>query len=252
MGVYDQEGFAYRFDWGPPGVRALAPGAGAVIIVDVLSFTTAVDVALAAGALVVPARAHDDDAVGLAQARGSVVAARERSASAPSLSPASLQRLTPGTRLVLPSPNGAVCSLLADRLGDAPVLAACLRNARAVATAARRAAGDRHVAVIAAGERWADDGAPLRPAAEDLWGAGAILAALDPAHAATHPRCSPEAAAARAAFVAVRPRLAEDLADTASGRELVARGFAADVVLAGELDVSPLVPRLAGGAFTRT
>ncbi len=249
MGVFEQEGFAYTFDWGPHGVHALAPAAGVVVVIDVLSFTTAVDVAVAAGAQVVPAPGHDDEVTRLAQRRGSVVAARERSLAAPSLSPSSLQRLAAGTRLVLPSPNGATVALLADRLGTAVVFAACLRNARAVAAAARRAAGDRPIAVIAAGERWAGDGT-LRPAAEDLWGAGAVLAALDPAAAASGVRCSPEAAAARAAFVGVRPRLADDLPDTASGRELVARGFAVDVALAAQLDVSPLAPRLAGGAFT--
>lgn len=249
MGVFDQEGFAYTFDWGPPGARALAPRAGAVVVVDVLSFTTAVDVAVAAGAQVVPAPGHDDEMVRLAHERGATVAARERSLAVPSLSPGSLRRLRAGTRLVLPSPNGATVALLADRLGTAPVFAACLRNARAVAAAARRAAGDRPVAVIAAGERWADDGG-LRPAAEDLWAAGAVLAALDPAAAVSVPRCSPEAAAARAAFVAVRPRVADELPGTASGRELVARGFEVDVALAAELDVSPLAPRLEGGAFS--
>ena len=177
-----QTGFAYRFDWGTAGARALVPGAGAVVVVDVLSFTTCVDVALAAGAAVVPARGHDTDATEVARRLGSVVAARQRSLAAPSLSPSSLRRLSPGTRLVLPSPNGATVALAVASLTSAPVFAGCFRNARA-------------------------------------------------------------------AFVAARPRLAEAVAESASARELAERGFAADVGLAVELDVSPLAPRLDRGAF---
>ncbi len=76
-----------------------------------------------------------------------------------------------------------------------------------------------------------------------------MLAALDPAAAISAPGCSPEAAAARAAFVAARPRLAAVLADSVSGRELVASGRADDVAEAAEHDVSHAVPVLRDGAF---
>ena len=247
MGAFEQEGFAYRFEWGVTGARALAPGAGAVVVVDVLSFSTCVDVAVAAGAEVVPAAGHDDDVAELARRRGSVVASRVRSLAAPSLSPSSLRRLTPGTRLVLPSPNGATVALAAATAGTAPVFAGCFRNARAVAAAARRAAGQAAVVVLAAGERWPDGS--LRAAVEDELAAGAVLAALDPAGAASGARCSPEAGAARGAFVAARPRLAEVVRECASARQLAEQGFAGDVELALELDVSPLAPRLERGAF---
>jgi len=94
---------------------------------------------------------------------------------------------------------------------------------------------------VAAGERWPDGS--LRPAVEDLWGAGAVLAALGPEGA------SPEAEAAMAAFDAVRTRLPESLAACASGRELVGAGFAEDVVVAAAHDVSAVIPALAGDAF---
>jgi 2-phosphosulfolactate phosphatase len=96
--------------------------------------------------------------------------------------------------------------------------------------------------VIAAGER-------SRPAVEDLLGAGAVLAALDPAAAISPPCCSPDAAAARAAFVAARPRLSEVVASCDSARELVGRGLADDVSEATALDASTAVPLLQDGAF---
>src|SRR3954468_7256464 len=101
-----QDGFAYRFDWGPNGLRTLAPGTEVLVLVDVLRFTTAVCAALEAGATVLPYRWADDGAPEYAAANGAVLAGiRER--GEPSLSPTDLLRLEPGTRLVLPSPNGS-------------------------------------------------------------------------------------------------------------------------------------------------
>ncbi|MEO5901809.1 MAG: 2-phosphosulfolactate phosphatase, partial [Ilumatobacteraceae bacterium] len=105
------------------------------------------------------------------------------------------------------------------------------------------------IALIAAGERWHGTTGPLRAAVEDLLGAGAILAALDPAASISSPGCSPEAAAARAAFVAARPRLYESLAACASGRELIQRGWSDDVATAAALDVTTAVPLLTAEGF---
>ncbi len=97
------------------------------------------------------------------------------------------------------------------------------------------------MSVVAAGERWPDG--QLRPAVEDLWGAGAVLAALGGRDA------SPEAGAAVAAFRTVEAGLAEALLSCASGRELVDAGFAGDVELAAAHGVSQVVPVLYGDAF---
>jgi 2-phosphosulfolactate phosphatase len=100
--------------------------------------------------------------------------------------------------------------------------------------------------VVATGERWRYDGTltgSLRPAVEDLAGAGAILAALAPLDP------SPEAVAAMAVFDAALPSLERFLADCASGKELCGRGFAADVELAAQLDISPTVLHFKDGAF---
>jgi 2-phosphosulfolactate phosphatase len=244
--VPEQDGFAYRFGWGADGLAALAPCAAAVVIVDVLRFTSAVSAAVEAGASVIPARWADEQAAAVAAASGALLAGR-REDGEPSLSPADLLTLRPGTRLVLPSPNGATLAARARRHGASAVLAGCFRNAAATARRAHELASGSPIAVIAGGERTADG--VWRPAVEDLLGAGAVLAALDPAGAVGAPRCSPEAAAARAAFVAARPLLADALLDCTSGRELVAIGFADDVHTSAALDVTDLAAQLVDGAF---
>src|SRR5262249_27949940 len=141
-----QEDWAYRFEWGPAGLAALAPGADVVVLVDVLSFTTGVDVAASRGASVRPVAL---DAV--PTGRLVAVPRDEVSAEQPfSLSPVSLTALRPGEEIVLPSPNGATLAAAARDAGAHVVLAGCLRNASAVAQAASRRGS---VAVVAAGER---------------------------------------------------------------------------------------------------
>jgi 2-phosphosulfolactate phosphatase len=231
---FDQSASHARCEWGSAGLAACLPGSAAVVIVDVLSFCTAVEVAVSRGARVFPYRARDESAADFAQAHQALLASSDRAAGY-SLSPASLRDLPPGTRLVLPSPNGSTLSL---NTGGAATYAGCLRNAAAVAWAAAQHAGP--VTVIAAGERWLDGS--LRPAIEDWIGAGAILSHLPGSR-------SPEAALAVATFEAARDQLEDWLAGCGSGRELIARGCAADVTLAAELDVSKAVPRLVAGAF---
>jgi 2-phosphosulfolactate phosphatase len=245
-----QTGFAYRFDWGPNGLRTLAPHADVVVIVDVLRFTTAVCAAAEARCTVMPYRWADDGAAAFAAARDAVLAGRREDGGL-SLSPTDLLQATPGSRIVLPSPNGSALSMAARDLGAHHVLAGCLRNAAAVAARARDLAshGAGIIAIIGAGERWRGATGPLRPAVEDLIGAGAILAALDPAASISSPGCSPEAAAARAAFVAARPRLHETLISTSSGRELLSLGWADDIAAAAALDVATVAPELVDGEF---
>lgn len=96
------------------------------------------------------------------------------------------------------------------------------------------------VAVIPAGERWPDG--TLRPAVEDLIGAGAILRHLAGA-------ASPEARAGIAMFEGLAERVEAVLFEGASGRELADNGYAEDVRLASELDVSDAVPRLVDQAY---
>jgi 2-phosphosulfolactate phosphatase len=66
--------------------------------------------------MVYPYRWRDAMAAAYAQCLGAMLAQRRRSASGYSLSPTSLLNMPAGTRLVLPSPNGAVLSTLAGPL----------------------------------------------------------------------------------------------------------------------------------------
>jgi len=230
-----QRAHRVRFDWGPMGLRTLAPDVDVVVVVDVLSFTTAVDVALGAGAVVFPYRWHDGSEHEFAADHDAVVAV-PRGESGLSLSPASLDGAEVGTRLVLPSPNGSALLFGAAEAGAATVLAACVRNAAAVG--AELADTELTIGVIAAGERWRGATGPMRVAVEDLLGAGAVLAAFD------RTELSPEASAAVAAWLAAEPDIRSTLLASASGRELVVNGFDEDVAIAARAHVSELVPML--------
>ncbi|GAA4704451.1 2-phosphosulfolactate phosphatase [Nocardioides conyzicola] len=228
-----------RFEWGPTGAAAIA--APTTVVVDVLSFTTTLSVAVERGITVYPFRWKDDRAEAYAAERDAVLARGRSLRDGVSLSPASVRAAVGVERLVLPSPNGSAISLGLAETG-VTVVGAALRNASAVARWLHERGGD--VAVVAAGERWPDG--TLRPAVEDLWGAGAVLASLVDLGV---DGLSPEAQVAEQAFRAVEPRLYDELHACASGEELVTAGFPEDVAVAAELDDSDVVPVLVADAF---
>lgn len=236
--------FDLRFDWGLVGARALVAGArpdDIAVVVDVLSFTTTLTVAVEQGIAVHPYPWSAAEAPAYAEARGAVLARGRREGLVTgevSLSPASFEGVAGVDRVVLPSPNGSAISFALAQAG-VTVVGASLRNVSAVARWLSTRKG--RVSVVAAGERWPDDS--LRPAVEDLWGAGAVVAALGSAGA------SPEARAAAAAYTSVRAELGSVLPICDSGRELVEAGFARDVEIAARLDVTSVVPVLRDGAF---
>lgn len=260
---FDQTGFRLRFGWGPNGLRRLAPVADVVVIVDVMSFSTSVDVLLGRGAVVLPYRWHDGSEEDYAVQNDAMVASKRAAPGKLSLRPSSLVEVPAGTRLVLPSPNGSALTFAASEAGANEVMVGSLRNASAVAAVA---AGHETVSVIAAGERWKGTVGPLRPAIEDLYGAGAILSGVasiwskqrggDPETSRTdagdtdigadETLISPEARTAMAAFTEATPHLTDRLRACGSARELVAKGFPADVTLASALDVSGVAPTLQG------
>ncbi|MRH87984.1 hypothetical protein GFY24_11095 [Nocardia sp. SYP-A9097] len=243
-----QLGSGIRFDWGLAGAQALGPQSAAVVVVDVLSFTTAVSVAVDAGTRVLPYRWRDGNAAEFAAEQDAELAVGRTAVSQQqpwSLSPAALRRATAPARLVLSSPNGSAISAAVTGI---PVIAACLRNASAVADwiAGQGWGTERKpVAVIAAGEHWPGSGA-IRPAVEDWLGAAAVIAAL--AERATGP-LSPEASVAKASYDGIDDVRAL-IHNCASGRELAAIGFSDDVAIATEIETSKAVPILVDGAFT--
>jgi 2-phosphosulfolactate phosphatase len=237
---FDQSDFGIRFEWGLPGVRLVGESADVLIIVDALSFSTCVDVAVSRGAMVFPCRWKDERAAEYAGRLGAELAAPRGQEGKFSLSPASLMHIVRGAKIVLPSPNGSELSI--EAASHAPtVISGCFRNARAVAEFAR--SRGKSIAVIACGERWPDG--TLRPAVEDLAAAGAIIAEL-------RGSASSESLAALAAWNSAKNDLGSFLADCASGRELIERGFAIDVEIAAEVDMSDTVPIFQEGGFAAT
>jgi 2-phosphosulfolactate phosphatase len=231
-----------RLEWGPTGAAALAPECDVAVVVDVLTFSTTVSVAADRGVAVCPYRWADASAEDEARRLGATLAVARDAATLGdvSLSPETFRTTGDLARVVLPSPNGStICAILAEAGAD--VVVAGLRNRRAVAAFLLDRGG--RVLVVPAGERWPDGS--LRPAIEDLWGAGAVVAAL----LETEPsvEASEEALAAAAAYRLVEPRIGAALSASPSGRELTGWGYASDVTIAAELDQSQAVPTLRDG-----
>ena len=250
-----QQPAAVRFGWGPSAARALTSPGCVLVVVDVLSFSTAVSVAVSRGTAVLPCPLDVPDASELARDRDAVLAAGRRRVTPEhpwSLSPAALLAAPAVPRLLLPSPDGASITSLAT----VPVVSACLRNASAVGGWLLRegyGTTDRAAVILAAGEQWPDG--TLRPAIEDLLGAGAVLSALTSPARPGGPAGRPDGALSAEARVALAAyRATGDLPGTLhacmSGQELAEAGFAEDVAVAAALDVDDVVPLLVSGAFT--
>src|SRR5690349_11551927 len=119
-----------ELEWGPVGARTLAERSDVVVVVDVLSFSTALTVAVERGARVWP-HTGGEAARLLAREIDAVLAGNRSSHEGLTLSPASLLGVDAETRLVLPSPNGSSIAYAAIN-AEVPVVAGCLRNAAAV------------------------------------------------------------------------------------------------------------------------
>lgn len=244
--LFAQPGAGVRFEWGLAGAAELGRVCAVLVVVDVLSFTTSVDVGVGRGMRIhpFPWGAQADDfarRIGAVAAVGRRAVSRERPWS---LSPAVLRSAPVVPDLVLPSPNGSAISAAASATG-VPVVAGCVRNAPAVARwllSHGYGSSQAPVGVVAAGERWPDG--TLRPSVEDLLGAAAVLDGLAEAPGGL----SVEAAVALAALIGV-PDVPAAIRGCASGRELAAYGFADDVAVAVEVGVSDVVPILRRGYF---
>jgi 2-phosphosulfolactate phosphatase len=234
---YDQKEYNVKFEWGLDGIYELLPVSDIIIIVDVLSFSTCVDIATNNGAIVYPYKWKDQSALTYAAEKEAILAdANRKKRNAYTLSPASLLNSSLGEKIVLPSPNGATLSLAPQ---DTLTICGCLRNAKVIADFCLKKG--KRISVIAAGEKW-NTSKNLRVAIEDLLGAGAILSYLG-----TH--LSPEAESARTFFETNQSDLLSVLSKSASGKELIGRGFKEDVLLASALNTSLNVPVLSNEAY---
>lgn len=223
MSWFEQAGYALRFDWGQDGAARAGARGDVVVIVDTLRFSTTVAAHLATGATVEPRHWKDGSDTSL-------------------LSPRSAGARGLGGPIALASPNGAMCCRAASEAGASAVFAGALVNARAVAAAVQGLASP--TTVLACGERWPDGS--LRFAIEDLLGAGAIIAALP------NLPSSPEAKAARAAFLGAKKQLLARLLACGSGIELIDKGHEGDVHYAAQLSSLTVAPRLTNGIFSNS
>ena len=225
-------------EWGIDGINKYSSISDITIIVDILSFSTCVDIALSQKAIVYPYVYKDDSSIEYAAANDAVLASFNRSKDKFSLSPLSLKKISEGTRIVLPSPNGSELSLCS--LSEV-TLCACFRNYRVVAEYANSIS--ENIVVIPAGEKWPNG--TIRFAIEDYLGAGALLSELKG-------ELSAEANAAKKLFESLKPELKHIISGSLSGRELIEKGFPEDVDLALELNAGRSVPVLKNKYFVNS
>lgn len=237
--------------WGRRGAQQAAERGDMLVVIDTLRFSTAAVTAIHHGALIYPSPTDAATFTALAQRVNGEIAlslrnvpASARSASFSArytLSPLSYLGIEPGTRVILPSPNGSTCCQYG---ASTPYLfIGALVNARAVADTIARlmATSNLNTTVLACGERWktpAEEGI-LRFALEDYLGAGAILSALPYAQ-------TMEAQACAATFQAMQKQLETALWDCESGQELQEKGLGEDVRYAAQLHIYDTVPALRG------
>lgn len=235
--IFDQFEYDIRCEWGIKGIEMLSPVSDVIIIVDILSFSTSVDIAVSNGATVIPYLFDSKKAFDFSLSVNAILAERDRKVPGKfSLSPSSLINIPQHTRLVLPSPNGSSLSLSAV---NSFTLCGCIRNAKAVAEFAM--SKGKRISVIPAGEKWPDGS--LRTAFEDLAGAGAIISYLKG-------ELSPESIASAAVYQDIKNELLINIKNCSSGKELIERGFETDIDLACVLNVSNSVPGLVNGEYT--
>jgi 2-phosphosulfolactate phosphatase len=245
----DTAGPRVQLAWGRRGAQAAAERADILVVVDTLRFSTAAATAVHHGAVIYPCPVDEALVRALAQRVGGEVALHRHTPSTPtstparfSLSPRAYLAVEPGTRVVLPSPNGATCCQYGPR--TPALFVGALVNAHAVAGAVFHLLTTQqhlNVTVLACGERWripAEEDV-LRFALEDYLGAGAVLSALP------FPQTI-EAQACGATFRALREQLEAALWECESGQELRTKGLGEDVRHAAQLNIYDTVPMLRG------
>jgi 2-phosphosulfolactate phosphatase len=237
---------ALHVEWFPAAARQAARRGDILVMVDVLSLSTTLSIAAErhfTSLVYSPAEIADMGGIEAAAAALEARPLSKRRMVPPgelSLSPGSLLEADPGQRVLFTSLNGA--AVVAAAGGSPRIIVASLRNCDAAADVLAQSLADglaTRATIVASGEHWSSvavtEPGP-RPAIEDWVGAGLLAGRL----AVRGYQLSAEAKAAAAAADAGL------IADCISARELRAAGFADDVELALQLDVSKAVPVCAG------
>jgi 2-phosphosulfolactate phosphatase len=231
-------------------VASAASHGDLLVIIDILSFSSAVATAVQFGGFIIPCRdqaeahstvIHQPDVIEAVRRGGK---GSTEGSTVYSLSPPSYIGFRGGATVALPSPNGAACCRQAG--DDTIVYTGCFLNCAAVASRISELlhSSSANVTVVASGERWGnqhEDG-HLRFAVEDYLGAGAILNSLPFSK-------SPEAEVCANAFGYSQRSLSEMLHNCGSGIELRKKGYAQDVEHCSMLNVYDSVPVLRRGRF---
>jgi 2-phosphosulfolactate phosphatase len=247
---FDQSGYQVKVEWGQRGAREAAARGDIIIIVDVLSFSSTTVAALHHGAHIFPFPPPINDearkyaaSIGAEMVLGRAEATKTEGYT---LSPVSFKDSDRDKKFVLCSLNGAACT---DAAKNVPaLLIGSLVNAAAAAKAANELQEKTGsvITIVPCGERWdspllSENG--MRPGIEDYLGAGAILQTLQGSF-------SPEADVCSAAFASCQHKLSDLITTCGSGRELIERGYPADVEFCRQLNSHEEVPVLLDGCFT--
>jgi 2-phosphosulfolactate phosphatase len=230
---------------GPGSIPAAAALGRAVVVVDVLRFSSTVVTALSNGFTIYPCTSADE-AKRIERETGAEISGKTGEGRY-TLSPLDYVNPKLPGEVILISPNGARCATSAA--GDATVLVGCFLNARAVARALEELfPSTTGIVLVAAGEVAEDreyDAGSRRFAIEDYLGCGAILST-------THLPLSPDAELCKRSFDYSVRDYADLIQRSRSGKWLTARGLEADIVHCVQRDLYGLVPLVRDGSIAPT
>ncbi|MFN8670583.1 MAG: 2-phosphosulfolactate phosphatase [Candidatus Sericytochromatia bacterium] len=231
---FQQKEYTIKCEWGLEGLEALLDLSDVIIIVDILSFSTCVDIITSNKSYVFPYIYKDESALNFAK-ENNLILAEKRNKNKISLSPHSLINIPKNSKILLPSPNGSTLSFYTNKAKkNLSVICSCLRNFRACAELAQEIG--KNITIIPAGEKWNNNN--TRFSIEDFLGAGAVISEIK------NSLLSPESLLALNSFNSVKNNIYQIIKESASGKELIEKGFEEDVKIACELNTSNNTPVL--------
>ena len=241
--IFNQSPYQCRMDWGTRGVLEASKRGDIIILVDILSFSSAVTSAVHHGVIIYPFTGIGDINEFGEKINADVCLLdrmKARELNLPSLSITSFNESHKDKKYVVSSINGATCVSVAGE--NDYIFLGCLLNSTAVAKTANQVQEEKllNITVIASGERWSSLGnepKELRPNIEDYLGAGAILELLNGTK-------SPEAKVCISSYQNSKKEIVELIKDSSTGREVINMGFPEDVEFSSQVGLFNEVPIL--------